>query len=46
VGSAGIQQALVGTFRRFKSGGPVYEVVAIKQGGVARIRVVESGEER
>ena len=38
-------RALVGTFRRFKNGGPVYEVVEIKQGSIARIRVVESGEE-
>jgi len=36
---------LVGTFRRFGSGGPVYEVVAIVDDRTAFIRVVESGEE-
>ena len=38
-------EALVGTFRRFGSGGPVYEVLAIRNDGTALIRVVESGEE-
>jgi hypothetical protein len=36
---------LLGTFRRFQSGGPVYEVVAIKDERTATIHVVESGEE-
>jgi hypothetical protein len=38
-------KGLLGAFRRFQSGGPVYEVVAIKDERTATIRVVESGEE-
>jgi hypothetical protein len=37
---------LPGTFRRFTSGGPAYEVVAVHpERASATIRVLESGEE-
>ena len=43
-------QSLVGTWRRFGSDGPVYEIIGVGRdtpdgNRVMRIRVVESGEE-
>ena len=38
--------ALVGTFWRFRSGGPPYEVLAVNaERGTGTIRILESGEE-
>lgn len=39
-------KSLLGVFRRFRNGGPAYEVIAINpEQRTATIRVLESGEE-